>query len=113
MTQGEYCRAKTPADTFYNDVKEEVQKEAVAALSKYHSYPTFLTVLRYAGWKHVPHMYFFTKLDATLPYEFQVAIVENAGGKFETETLNAGHSPFLSVPNEVVSAIRRAAGEEI
>ena len=78
-----------------------------------HSYPTFLTSLIYPGWKFVPHVYLFTKLDATLPHDFQIAIVENAGGNFETETLNSGHSPFLSVPNEVVSAIRRAAGEDI
>lgn len=85
----------------------------MALLSKTHSFPTFWSVLTHAGWRDVPGLYLFTKLDATLPYEAQIAMVESCGKDFEKEALEAGHSPFLSVPLAVITAIRRAAGEKV
>lgn len=42
---------------------------------------------------------------------------EWAEGKFgvnmRSETVDAGHSPFWSVPDAVTAAIRRAAGEDV
>lgn len=32
------------------------------------------------------------------------------GVPFKTETVDAGHSPFMAKPTEVVEAIKRAAG---
>ena len=38
-------------------------------------------------------------------------MVEGSGIKFETVTLDASHSPFLSMPDEVAAVVRKAVGE--
>ena len=38
-------------------------------------------------------------------------MVEGSGVKFETVTLDASHSPFFSMPEEVAATVRKAAGE--
>ncbi|KAK4499125.1 hypothetical protein PRZ48_009637 [Zasmidium cellare] len=107
----------TPAETFYNDMPED-QVESAVAMLRHQSINCSLTVLKYAAWRDVPSTYLYCTKDQALPIEAQRMMVEELAGKqfgvtMRTETVEAGHSPFWSVPDEVTGAIRRAAGEEV
>ncbi|KXT01481.1 hypothetical protein AC578_9554 [Pseudocercospora eumusae] len=99
-----------PAHVFYNDMSPEDQKSAIATL-KPHSYQTAHTVVTYAGWKHVPSTYIYCSKDNAIPLHIQHMMVEEFGKGFDirTETLEASHSPFWSMPKETAEAVMRAA----
>lgn len=104
------------AEVFYNDLPKAEQEKRVAML-KHHKQETILrSIVTYAAWRHVPSTYLLCSLDKTIVYETQQGMVERAqkeGVDLKTEVLEAGHSPFLSKPEAVVEAIRRAAGEAV
>ncbi|RMZ88208.1 hypothetical protein DV736_g4567, partial [Chaetothyriales sp. CBS 134916] len=103
----------TPLETFYNDVKDA---EEVVKTLKTHSYQTFFSKITYPGWKYVPSTYLLCAKDAALPLALQQAMVDQArkmGADMETVDIDASHSPFLSMPEEMALAIRRAAGETV
>jgi hypothetical protein len=53
--------------------------------------------------------------DFAIPLAVQQLMVDRAqrkGASIETEKINAGHSPWLVRPDEVVAHIRKQAGEE-
>ncbi|KAJ5949976.1 hypothetical protein N7454_001560 [Penicillium verhagenii] len=106
----------SPADPdkiFYNDCTPSQVDSAVAALRP-HSYQCFHTICTYAAWKHVPSTYLYCLQDAAIPLPVQKMMVEGTADGFgmKTETLDASHSPFISQPDGLTAAIRRAAGEE-
>ena len=104
------------AEVFYNDLPKAEQEKWVGMLN-HHKYETVLkSTVTYAAWRHVPSTYLLCTEDRTIPIQTQEALVGRAkkdGAEMKTEMLRAGHSPFLSVPDEVVQAIRRAAGEAV
>lgn len=102
----------TPVETFYNDLSDEDASKFVSQL-KPHSYQTFHSKCTYAAWKVVPSTYLYCLKDAAIPLEIQKLLVEETakGYGFNTESVDASHSPFQSKPDEVADAIRRAAGE--
>jgi pimeloyl-ACP methyl ester carboxylesterase len=104
----------TPAETFYNDMTEEQVKNAVAKL-KPHSYQTFHAEVTYEGWRHVPTTYLYCLKDQAIPMFVQKMMVEEfaKGVDVKAETVDASHSPFVSMPEETAKAIRRAAGENV
>ncbi|PYH81801.1 alpha/beta-hydrolase [Aspergillus uvarum CBS 121591] len=101
---------RNPIEVFYQDVPETAARTAVAEL-KPHSYRTFFSVCRFAAWKVVPTTYLYCARDRAMPVEAQKQMVEGVGQgyRIRTETLDAGHSPFLSRMGEVAGAIHRAA----
>ena len=103
-----------PATVFYDDLSEAEQERHVALLQP-HKYETVLeSEVSYAAWRFVECTYLLCKLDKAILYETQLKIVARARGKgisVKTEELEAGHSPFLSMPEVVVGCLRRAAGE--
>ncbi|PYI21098.1 alpha/beta-hydrolase [Aspergillus violaceofuscus CBS 115571] len=107
-------RPATPDQVFYNDCDEQRTASAVAALRP-HSYQTFYSPCTYAAWKRVPCTYLYCLRDAAIPIAVQRMMVEGTakGYGFETETLDASHSPFYSQPEGLSAAIRRAAGEDL
>ena len=100
----------TPAETFYNDLPDEVVKSCVADLKPF-SYQAFHSPVKGASWKNIPSTYLHCLQDNALPYSAQRNMVEEtaAGSGMRTETLDASHSPFLSMPDETAAAIQRAA----
>jgi pimeloyl-ACP methyl ester carboxylesterase len=98
----------TPAETFYNDMSDEASDRAVNQL-KPHSYQTFHSKCTYAAWKVVPSTYLYCLKDAAIPISVQRSMVENTAGGYpiRKETVDASHSPFFSVPDQVADAIRR------
>lgn len=59
-------------------------------------------------YRDIPSGYLLTANDQALKYEFQLKIVQDRGFTV-TRTLETGHSPFLSKPDEVKQFIIRAA----
>ncbi|OAP61744.1 hypothetical protein AYL99_03947 [Fonsecaea erecta] len=103
----------TPIQTFYNDVDGP---EKYVAMLKPHSYRTLFSKVTDPGWKYVPSTYLLCEKDEAIPIDAQKGMVEGAqkaGAQMKVETVNASHSPFLSVPQEVARSIRRAAGESL
>ncbi|KKK14460.1 hypothetical protein P175DRAFT_0551483 [Aspergillus ochraceoroseus IBT 24754] len=106
--------SKNPVETFYNDMTEDDINHAVAAL-KPHSYQTFKSRCTFAAWKTVPTTYLYCLRDQAIPISAQRMMVEETGKGFGimTETVDASHSPFYTVPSQMAGAIRRAAGENV
>lgn len=100
----------TPIETFYGDV--EHPNEHVEML-KPHSYRTFFSKVTYPAWKSVPRTYLLCEKDEAIPIHAQKGMVENSGVEWKVESVDASHSPFLSMPEEVARSIRRAAGESV
>lgn len=102
--------ASTPEKIFYNDLDEKTAAKWVSALKPF-SYKTFSSKVTYAGWRDVPSTYLFCEKDQAIPLEAQKGMVQGSGVNFDSETLDASHSPFLSMPEKVAEAVRRSAGE--
>ena len=102
--------AGTPEKIFYNDLDEETAAKWASTLKSF-SYKTFDSKVTYAGWRDVPSTYLFCEKDQAIPLGVQQAMVQGTGMNFDTETLDASHSPFLSMPEKVAAAVRRSAGE--
>ncbi|KAJ9617091.1 hypothetical protein H2200_000812 [Cladophialophora chaetospira] len=103
----------TPIETFYNDVKEP---EKYVKMLQPHSYGTFHSKATHPAWKHVPSTYLVCEKDEAIPLHAQKGMIEGAqkaGADMKVETVDASHSPFLSIPEEVAQSIRRAAGESV
>ncbi|KIW98634.1 uncharacterized protein Z519_00295 [Cladophialophora bantiana CBS 173.52] len=103
----------TPIETFYNDVDSP---ERYVAMLKPHSYRAFFSKVTDPGWKYVPSTYLLCEKDEAIPPHAQRGMVEGAqkaGAQMRVETMDASHSPFMSMPREMARSIRRAAGEAV
>lgn len=100
----------TPETIFYNDLEKSEQDHWIGRL-KPHSYQVMHTPVTYAAWKDLPCTYLYCMDDQAIPLEIQKMMVEGTaqGCGFRTETVEAGHSPFLSKTKETAEAIVRAA----
>ena len=100
----------TPDKIVYDDLSAEQVEAAVAELRP-HSYQCFHSPVTYEGWRHVPTTYLYCTLDAAIPIHIQKMMVEETakGANINTEEINAGHSPFINMPEAVAESIQRAA----
>jgi hypothetical protein len=67
-----------------------------------------------AAWKLMPVHYMLCELDNAIPLAFQRKMCEDAialGADVRMTSVQAGHSPFLSMPETVERWIRGTAGE--
>lgn len=106
----EIVRPDTPENIFYNDLSEADVKKWVAALQT-HSYQTFHSKVTNPAWRTVPSTYLYCLKDQAIPIHIQKMMVEQTakGVPVRTDTLDAGHSPFINMPQETAEAIKRAA----
>lgn len=66
------------------------------------------------AWMEIPTSYLLCEDDQAIPLAAQEAMtrmVKEKGGEVQTERTSAGHSPFLSRPDETAQWIRMVAGE--
>ena len=99
-----------PVFLFYNDLGEEEQQHWA---SKLHL-QSFISVRKpqtYEGHKYHPLTYLFCTNDQGMPLEVQKGMAEKSGIEYDSETCDAGHSPWLSRPEVVLGLIKKAAGE--
>lgn len=98
------------SQVFYNDVTNEtLVEEAVAAL-KQEPARIFADDNQYAPWTDgVEVGFFFTELDQAIPLATQQAMAAQFPAGYVNYTMNSSHSPFLSMPDNVVTGVVLAA----
>lgn len=101
-----------PAKVFYNDLEPELVEKCVKSLKSF-SYSCHHSPLKHDTWSTIPSTYLRCEKDnAVPPFVVDLMLNDIAGGKgvkLRQESLDSGHSPFLSKPQETADAIRRAA----
>lgn len=90
---------------FYNDLPPEKADAAFASLCKMQSHKSMNTFPQSIQSEvTVPKLYLLCEKDQTVPPSLQEAMAKV--GRFDKLVrLDSGHSPFLSIPGEVVKAI--------
>lgn len=104
-----------PADgraSLFNGVSEEETERLMLTLSQSNFAGCLDSKVVSEGWKYVPLTYVKTAQDMTLPPHYQDRILEKitqAGVEVDVVELATGHSPFVTMVNEVVQVIRNVA----
>ena len=104
-----------PVQLFYADVEPERAKKMEALLTP-QSGKAMMDAITYPAWQFVPTTYLRTQDDEVLfPHwqERQIKAVEDAGVGLTVKTFKSSHSPFLSIPREMVAAVKRAANQPV
>ena len=104
-----------PVQLFYADVEPERAKRMEALLTP-QSAKAMIDAITYPAWQFIPTTYLRTQDDQVLfPHwqERQIKAVEDAGVGLTVETFKSSHSPFLSIPEEMVAAVRRAVDQQV
>lgn len=104
-----------PIQLFYADVEPERAKKMQALLAR-QSGRAMTDAVTYPSWQHIPTTYLRTQDDRVLfPdwQERQIKAVRDAGVSLTVETYKSSHSPFLSIPGEMVAAVERAAEQQV
>ena len=99
-----------PIQLFYADVEPERAKRMEKLLTR-QSGKAMTDAVTYAAWQHIPTTYLRTQDDQVLfPdwQERQIKAVRDAGVNLTVVTFKSSHSPFLSMPEEMVAAVERA-----
>ena len=82
-----------------------------------HSLVSFKGSLTYPGYKDVPVSYMFCENDTTVRPGMQQRIIEmierDSGNVVDVHKVSAGHFPYVSRPDIVVTVVRRVCGEPI
>jgi pimeloyl-ACP methyl ester carboxylesterase len=93
-------------DMFYNRLPED-EAEQYFQLLLTHSMGAFKTTVNFIPVDiTTKKTYIVCEKDKALPAEFQKQLIEQTPG-FRVETMNSGHSPFLTQPNECAELIRQ------
>lgn len=105
-----------PEHRFYHDLAPNERKKWKTRLVKHPTAAQFQgpkQVSTSAAWRSIPVTYLICNNDLALPVgaqEMMISRIEqaDAGIKVHREYCEAGHSPFLSMPDRVVEVVRRA-----
>ncbi len=112
-----------PDHLFYNDVSAEEAAHSKSLL-KTHSWrsKTLPPSAEGVGYWGIPTSYLVCEKDNALPADLQRSWIVAANEALEKrgsdlrikeESVDSGHSPFLSMPERTAEFIRRAAGEDL
>lgn len=102
-----------PGHHFYSDLSLKQQAKWTSRLVRHPTKAQFEAPKQQnlaAAWKHIPVTYFLCNGDQALPLSVQEMMVNRiekaeAGLKVSKEYYEAGHSPFLSIPDRVVDVV--------
>jgi pimeloyl-ACP methyl ester carboxylesterase len=100
-----------PITTFYNDFAPDLAAEAARQLVP-QTVRSWSEGVRTAGWRTIPATYVLCEKDQALPPAMQEKFALRAGSLYR---LDSGHSPFLSMPDELADVLDQAltkAGEQ-
>lgn len=103
--------AQNPAEAWYNDIPES-QRAVYAEKNVSHNFGLIgdSKVSDVAPWKDIKSTYIYCEQDRAIHKSLQENMVKDAindGGKWETTTLDLGHCPFLSDPEQVIGVVKR------
>ncbi len=104
--------AKNAADSFYNDVLPRSRAEQLARENVSHNIFVVGGEVQGVPWMNIESTYVICEKDEALLVHLQRSMVKDAvevGGKVRVETLESGHCPFLSRPDEVVRIVEKVA----
>lgn len=113
---GDFCTVKPnpgPTHYFYNDF-DDAEANRWSETLRPMSRLAFEGKTTYAAYMDIPSSYLMCTKDNALPLPAQQGMVQAAvacGAKIRVESVEAGHSPFLSKLEQTSAFIRRAAGE--
>jgi pimeloyl-ACP methyl ester carboxylesterase len=99
-------RAVNSRYIFYNDLDSE-KAEALGRQLDLQAKGGFESKQTYAAWKEIDSTYIVCSRDNAIPMQAQVAMASQPGGKFTIEYLEAGHCPWLSIPEQTLDIVRR------
>jgi pimeloyl-ACP methyl ester carboxylesterase len=103
---GSWMLPDGPEQVFYNDCTPEVTAASVARL-----HPQSLSACRQpltaAAWETIPSTYVVADRDAGLPQVVQEGMAAGRAGS--VVHIDAGHSPFLSRPDELAALVAECA----
>jgi hypothetical protein len=111
----------SPIDTFYNDIPSHKTLHSLVNSLGIHSYRSFFSKNEYAPWLEVPSTYVICTKDNAIPEAVQRGMIEGARAHGQEQgkevnmaqvVLDASHTPFVSVPEELGKAVRKCAGEK-
>jgi hypothetical protein len=119
--QGPLATIPDPIPFFYSDVEPAAAAHAASLLLP-HAIEAFFSTTQYDGCADFPVTYVVCNNDKALTVEYQHKAIEicrsrenRKGGPeaVEVVTMESGHSPFLSMPEETVKVLLSAAGESL
>jgi pimeloyl-ACP methyl ester carboxylesterase len=91
----------------FNDLPAEEQTRW-AQEATYTSLALFTAPSAYEPWANgIPGAFIFTTLDNALPYPLQQGMAAQLGPDFRNATLESGHCPFLSMPQQLLAALEQ------
>lgn len=108
-----YVGEPGPGYYFYNDLSA-ADVEKYSAMLRPQSWRAYEDETTYAAYMDIPSWYLHCTKDQAFPFGAQQALVGatvEAGAQIGTETVEAAHSPFISMPEETAAFIMKAAGE--
>jgi pimeloyl-ACP methyl ester carboxylesterase len=95
-----------PEQIFFNDCSPEVAAEAASRLQP-QSLPSIKQAVRSVAWRDIPSAYVICDQDNAIPVFAQEHMARRAQ---EVRRLDASHSPFLSMPDQVTELVTEFAG---
>ena len=99
--------ADVRAEIGFSDLSPEEQEKWSKEFA-HTSAVLFEGTSEYEPWNDgVPCAYIFTEDDGALPYPLQQQLATQLGPNAPTASLKANHSPFLSVPKELLEAVEK------
>jgi hypothetical protein len=105
-------KENSPAEVFFNDCSPE-QIAAVSSALEPHSKKSLASPITTIGWRDSAYdgcrAYIRCLQDKALSIERQDAFVERSGVQWVVKTLDASHSPFISMPQALTVAVQEIA----
>jgi pimeloyl-ACP methyl ester carboxylesterase len=117
--EGRQVIVPEPYPVFYHDVEPPELAEDAGKHVVPHSYAAFNDITLPRGWTLCPVTYVFCARDVAIPNDRIRTninrLVEryDLQDRWETFTIDSGHSPFLSQPDECARLLRQVSGEEV
>ncbi|OTB02555.1 hypothetical protein M426DRAFT_61910, partial [Hypoxylon sp. CI-4A] len=106
-----FLRQETLADSIFNDLHSDTQSKWVQEVS-HTSASLFEEISKFEPWSEgVPCGYIFCSKNNALPLDSQKDMAARLGPDIVAASVEAGHCPYLSVPDELVDAIVEVEGK--
>ncbi|KAF5696148.1 signal peptide protein [Fusarium mundagurra] len=106
--EGDYVYTDTPDNIFYHDVEADAQAKAIAAL-KHQSRRVYVDKVEYEPWHDIPCFFLFCDEDRAVPLGIQQNLASMLGPDSGSFHVKSSHSPFLSMPTELIEGLEQAA----
>ncbi|KAL3490678.1 alpha/beta-hydrolase [Aspergillus germanicus] len=110
--EDETVSVKNAVKSLYNDVRSDTV-EWLASGNVMHNIAAAAGNVMGAPWKDLETIYVYLVQDLAIRLSLQRSMVKDAaraGGRIQTEVIDAGHCAFLSRPDEVVEIVLRVTG---